>query len=339
VPIPGLLRLPEVPSHEVVARNTPPIAPLVEGGPRPLWSVMIPTYNGERFLARTIESVLNQDPGPAAMQIEVVDCGSTTGDPERVTRETGRGRVSFARMEQNQGIAHSLTTCIERARGHWLHILHDDDLAGPGFYDAYGAAIRAHPEVVMVGGPATQVDEADRPIGTYGPSHEGLMPDFVTRQAVRQLLLFNAVVARRDAYERAGGFSRLFPHACDWDMWFRLGLVGPVAWVSRPFAWYRVHPDSDTARHQDTAANIRDSYLVVQANLARLRALGLPEPDASWRTELAGLADVWSRRFRSSGNPEGEFQQARWAMMLEPRRWRLRVLLSAWLRRLWRTAS
>jgi hypothetical protein len=100
-----------------------------------------------------------------------------------------------------------------------------------------------------------------------------------------------------------------------------------------------VHRDSDTSRHRETAENIRDSYLVVQANLARLRALGLPEPDASWRTELAEQADLWSRRFRAAGNPEGEFQQARWAMMLEPRRWRLRVLLSAWLRRAWRIAS
>ena len=41
--------------------------------PRPLWSVMIPTFHCARFLRQTLESVLSQDPGPDVMQIEIVD--------------------------------------------------------------------------------------------------------------------------------------------------------------------------------------------------------------------------------------------------------------------------
>jgi glycosyltransferase involved in cell wall biosynthesis len=41
--------------------------------PRPLWSVMIPTFRCARFLRRTLDSVLSQDPGQDVMQIEVVD--------------------------------------------------------------------------------------------------------------------------------------------------------------------------------------------------------------------------------------------------------------------------
>ena len=59
-----------------------PIAPLPQEAARPKWSVMIPAYNCARFLAATLESVLAQDPGPAQMQIEVVDdCSSD--DPKK----------------------------------------------------------------------------------------------------------------------------------------------------------------------------------------------------------------------------------------------------------------
>lgn len=62
---------------------------------RPTWSVVIPTYNCADFLRITLKGVLDQDPGPDEMQIEVVDDVSTKDDPEGVVRELGKGRVSL----------------------------------------------------------------------------------------------------------------------------------------------------------------------------------------------------------------------------------------------------
>ena len=53
------------------------IPPVPEGTPRPLWSVMILTYNCSNYLRETLVSVLAQDPGAYVMQIEVVDDHST----------------------------------------------------------------------------------------------------------------------------------------------------------------------------------------------------------------------------------------------------------------------
>ena len=57
------------------------ILPVPEGTPRPVWSVMIPTYNCAKYLRETLVSVLAQDPGPEQMQIEVVDDYSTKDEP------------------------------------------------------------------------------------------------------------------------------------------------------------------------------------------------------------------------------------------------------------------
>src|SRR6266478_3592096 len=69
------------------------IPPVTGEGPRPLWSVMIPTHDCAGYLRETLASVLRQDPGPEVMQIEVVDDHSTRDDPETVVRELGKGRV------------------------------------------------------------------------------------------------------------------------------------------------------------------------------------------------------------------------------------------------------
>ena len=112
----------------------PSIAPVSEAVNRPLWSVMVPTYNCANYLELTLKSVLEQDPGPEQMQIEVIDDRSTKDDPEAVVNEIGKGRVSFFRQPQNVGAQANFTTCVQRSRGHLVHILHGDDAVLPGFY-------------------------------------------------------------------------------------------------------------------------------------------------------------------------------------------------------------
>src|SRR5262245_33451371 len=100
------------------------IVPLADGEPRPLWSVMIPTYNCAAYLRDALKSVLLQDPGPEVMQIEVVDDFSTQDDPAAVVAEVGKGRVGFYRQRQNVGHTTNFNTCIQRSRGELVHLLH-----------------------------------------------------------------------------------------------------------------------------------------------------------------------------------------------------------------------
>src|SRR5947208_12120355 len=115
----------------------PPLIPEIEGpGTRPYWSVMIPTYNPRAdYLEETLNSILQQDPGPEQMQIEVIDDCSTDDTPCEITGRVGGGRVTFHAEPQNLGLANCWNRCIERARGHWVHILHQDDIVLPSFYD------------------------------------------------------------------------------------------------------------------------------------------------------------------------------------------------------------
>src|SRR5262249_50406733 len=141
---PCLLGVVDVTSSSFEHRDQ--ILSLPAGVDRPTWSVMIPSYNCARFLGEALKSVLVQDPGSAKMQIEVVDdCSSD--DPQRVVSEIGGNRVGFFRQSRNVGHIANFRTCITRARGEIVHLLHGDDVVRPGFYERLEHGFNAGPSI------------------------------------------------------------------------------------------------------------------------------------------------------------------------------------------------
>src|SRR5947207_15605375 len=101
---------------ERTPKKPPFIAPVPEEEKRPLWSVMIPSYNCARYLRHALKSVLAQDPGPEKMQIEVVDDCSTDEDIAALVLEIGQGRVGIYRQEANIGSLRNFETCLNRSK-------------------------------------------------------------------------------------------------------------------------------------------------------------------------------------------------------------------------------
>jgi glycosyltransferase involved in cell wall biosynthesis len=234
---------------------------------RPRWSVMIPSYNCAEYMRGTLRSVLGQDPGPAEMQIEVVDDCSTRDDPETVTREIGGGRVAFHRQPRNLGIVDNFNDCIRRARGEWVHILHGDDLLRPGFYARARQAIAAHPEIGAWACRVIYMDEDGHWTGLT--ELEARMPqilhdDFVRTLLVDQRLYFVSLLVRRSVYERLGGF-RPEPKLClDWDMWKRIALHAPIFYDPEPLACFRLHLRSAYASGVRTGESVADERRAIK---------------------------------------------------------------------------
>src|SRR5713101_8359248 len=131
-------------SRHITSSLKPPairVLPVDHG--RPVWSVMIPTYNPRPdYLEETLHSVLQQDSGREQMQIEVVDDCSPGMDVAALVKAIAGERVQFSRTAKNLGLAGCWNTCIERSRGQWVHILHQDDWVLPGFYARFEALIK-----------------------------------------------------------------------------------------------------------------------------------------------------------------------------------------------------
>ncbi len=232
----------------------------VEGGDRPLWSVMIPAYNCARYLRQTLSSVLAQDPGSALMQIEVVDDASDRDDPAALVAEIGRGRVGFHRQHANVGHSANFRTCLERSRGRYIHLLHGDDAVRPGFYQKLQEGFERAPETGAAFCRQIFIDSHERQtwISPVERSPSGVLTGWLERIAVRQLVQTPSIVVRREVYERLGLFDRRLSWVEDWEMWCRIAANYPVWYEEQPLACYRVHDTSSTSSKIRTGENLRD---------------------------------------------------------------------------------
>jgi glycosyltransferase involved in cell wall biosynthesis len=258
----------------VLTKNILVSAPLIsstEGsGGSPYWSVMIPTYNPRAdYLEETLLSVLKQDPGPDQMQIEVVDDCSKDNTAFEITRRLGAGRVVFHAESQNRGLANNWNRCIERARGDWVHILHQDDFVLPGFYDLLRKGAEQSDSGALFCRCAT-VNSTGHWLGISELQREspGLLDDWHARITVEQLIRCPAIMVRRAVYEQLGGFLPHLRFVPDWEMWQRIASQFPFWFEPSILACYRVHSDSATSRIRSNASDVREVREMIELTAA-----------------------------------------------------------------------
>ena len=284
---------------------------------RPIWSVMIPTYNCAYYLPMTLNSVLAQDPGEHAMQIEVIDDHSTHDDPAAVVAELGHGRVAFYQQPHNVGHCANFNTGLERSSGHLIHLFHGDDAVRAGFYGKMQALFANNKSIGAAFCRYISVDERGNwlTISPLEKSESGVLPGWLDRIATGQRLQPPCMVVRRHVYEQVGGFDgRITAYGEDWEMWVRIAARYPVWYEVEPLALYRIHPSSLSNGSIRTGSNGRDMRLVVMINKASLpveRAEALTY-DARKNFALGCLRRA--HRLLDTGNSAAMFAQVREAM-------------------------
>ncbi|HWG72582.1 MAG TPA: glycosyltransferase [Acidimicrobiales bacterium] len=288
--------------------SIPPVAPVAPGEGRPQWSVMIPTYNCADFLRTALEGVLAQDPGPDAMQIEVVDDCSTADRPEAVAAAVGGDRVRFYRHPANVGIANNFTACLQRSRGRWLHLLHGDDSVYPGLYRRVGSLLssRADIDAVVVG--ADDIDEAGIVIRKNVPlrPRQQTLDDFEQGIFSWNPLRAPAVMARRSVYESMGGFRPELRYCADWDMWKRMTSRFRLLYDPEVLVGYRIHGRSDTAKMDHSVEQLRemiDSVVIGHGYLPDGRS-------RAWTREFYSTTRDWALHMLRTGDQRPAIKDA-----------------------------
>lgn len=245
--------------------DSPPVlTPVCEDVQRPLWSVMIPVYNCSDYLVETMKCVLIQDPGPGDMQIEVIDDGSTDADVAALVKETGKGRISYFRQEENVGSLRNFQTCLERSRGHLIHILHGDDLVRKGFYSGMQNLFKNHPPLGAGFCRYAYINEQGKLLFNQDAEmdHDGILDNWLERLCERQRIQYVSMVVRREVYEKLGGFYGV-EYGEDWEMWVRIAAQYAVGYTPEIMAEYRKHYSSISGKSFLTGKNMKSLETVM----------------------------------------------------------------------------
>ena len=242
--------------------------------------------------------------------------------------EIGGDRVTFWRQPQNLGFIGNWNTCVDRARGRWIHLLHQDDLVLPRFYEALSAADEAGGDVEATR-PAlafcrhAHIDGAGKPVRVSDPEREdaGLVADFVERIAAMQVIQFASVVVRRDAYEAVGGFDPRAGGAADWEMWVRLSARFPVWYEPEILACYRLHAGSASTRLAVDARDTTDMGHAIALAARHLPVDRRARLGAAARRRYAVSAFEHALNMASTGNAAGALALIREGLRLNSKPW------------------
>lgn len=242
--------------------DLPTIESLPTNSSRPSLSVMIPTCEPGKYLVDALRSVLQQDLGPEQMQIAVVDDASQSDVKALIEQVDVHGRVEFHTTATNRGISSNWNHCVQLARGHIVHLLHQDDVIGDGFYRRMLPPFGRHSELGMAFCRHAFIDDQNR---TTRISHRekwfaGVLNTWLERIATKQRVQCPAVLVPRRVYETLGGYRTDLRYALDWEMWVRIAARHQVWYEPKVLASYRRHEQNESTRLQ-SAGKIGDDVL------------------------------------------------------------------------------
>lgn len=183
-------------------------------------SVVLPTYNGARYLLESIESVLRQTT-PEWELIIVDDCSTdeTPAIADAYARQDARIRVIH--NAENQKLPRSLNIGFAAARGEYLTWTSDDNRYLPEALEKMRAYLAAHPEVPIVSARAYAIDATGARF-QGAPFPDGLMPPPDGARMFCVNSMGACFLYRRAVASAVGGYDPTLFGCEDYDYWLRI---------------------------------------------------------------------------------------------------------------------
>lgn len=228
----------------------------------PTVSVCVPTYNGERYLAECLDSVLAQT--HVDFELLIIDDQSSDGTWAMLQDYAARdARIRLVRNEVNRGLVGNWNHCIDIARGDWFKFVFQDDVLAPECLEKLVAATSFgfpliscareflyHPEVVPES--KASYERNRRQIEAIYADRHALSADAFCEAAI-DVPSSNIVgeptvtLIAREVFDRFGRFNPDLITLCDAEYWLRVACNTGTYHVPDVLAQFRVHGEGTSA--------------------------------------------------------------------------------------------
>lgn len=239
---------------------------------RPLVSVLVPSYNGAKWLREALDSMLAQT--YPNIEILLLDDASTDETPAIAAEYADR--ITYVRQATNSGIYDNVNVGIARARGELIATYHADDIYLPTIVEAQVAYLEAHPNVGAVFCADIFVDAVGREYGRMvlpadvrgeRPLEYPTVLNALLKYKNRFLVCPTAMV-RTAVHQDVGNYRQdRYRNTADLEMWLRIARSHPIAVLETHLMKYRhFHGNSSQRYHRLRTAPenffiILDEYL------------------------------------------------------------------------------
>jgi glycosyltransferase involved in cell wall biosynthesis len=227
---------------------------------RPQISLCIPSYNHARFLAQTIDSVLQQTFDD--FEILIIDDCSTDGTEAIVKQYALRNpRIRFSVNPENIGMVGNWNLCLAEAKGKYIKYLFGDDLLlSRDTLQKLLSLFEADKSISLISSSRNIIDSESNTIGMKSPFKRDLIANgtkLINLCLTKQDNLIGeptAVMFRKS--DAARGFKPQYTQIVDLEMWFHLLEKGNFAYIKEPLCAFRIHPHQQTINNRSNPLSV-----------------------------------------------------------------------------------
>lgn len=210
----------------------------------PAISVILPVYNGEKFLHRAIQSILHQS--FPDFELIIINDGSTDRTGEIIESETDL-RIVYIKNEVNRGLIYSLNKGIDLAKGKYIARMDADDICLPERFYRQTSFLENHDDIAVVASTVILINEKDQETGVWELDRKTITLADIKKTMPFKNCIAHPTVMMRSGYAKALGYRRRQKNIEDYDLWLRLLNRGySIAKIEEPLLLYRIHDDSVT---------------------------------------------------------------------------------------------
>jgi GT2 family glycosyltransferase len=242
---------------------------------QPWLSVIVPTYNGSKYLAAALNSVVVQQDDE--LECIVIDDGSTDNTLEIVESYQDKLRIKLITQARQGNWVANTNLALSEASGKYACFLHQDDLWLQGRLAIIKQAIALYPQANLYLHDSVFIDQQGKPLGLWRCPLTDKEKVITASKMREKLLIQNFIAIPAPVFERQtalelGGLNQELWYTADWDFWLKLASTGDSCYISKPLAAFRVHGDSQTIRRSSSVREFRqqmrsvvDTYLHTQS--------------------------------------------------------------------------
>ncbi|KKU68846.1 MAG: glycosyl transferase [Parcubacteria group bacterium GW2011_GWA2_47_16] len=235
----------------------------------PRISVIMPVYNGEKYIKRAIDSIIRQT--FADFELIIINDGSIDRSME-IVKSFGDRRIVTVENEQNTGLSAVRNQGLSTARGDLIAFLDCDDISHPDRLELEVAFLDTHPDFGLVGSYTRLIDMNSKPTGVLWREH---IPceKFPLRVMFGNTFTTSSVMLRKTALPPTR-FRDGFAPAEDYELWTRM-LKKWKGWnIPKILTDYRIHPAGTSIEKKALQQSAIDKIIA-----SEIRELGI-EPSS-----------------------------------------------------------
>lgn len=211
-------------------------------------SIVIPTYNGGKYIEETILSVINQT--RQADEIIISDDNSSDNTIE-ICEKYKEKVIIYKNNNGPSGFVNGWNRAIRYASYDYISILHQDDLLEPTFIEEIEKAVIKNPDVMHFFTPCKYIDEHSNilkePEGCTGYSIKMSGKEYANRYVFTYEHVHRCpgVVTHKSIFNKCQ-YRESAGHIADDDFFLRVGNFTDIVGIFKPLSCYRIHSNSET---------------------------------------------------------------------------------------------